>query len=95
MSHETPEILFRASAAPDLVVLVLDPATADQLADVWEFAHKTSGGLDPPARPTFLLDVAALRRAAHQAATAPAPVEYVPVGVPDRPHLSVVGGESR
>ena len=94
MSAEISETMFRASAAPGLVVLVVDPTTAGLFADVWECAHKTKGGLDPAARPTFLLDAAGLRRAAHQAGTTE-PVEYVPVGLPDRLHLSLVAGESR
>lgn len=96
MSTEIPETLFRASAAPGLVVLVVDPTTAYLLAAVWEFAHKERvGGLDPADRPRYLIDAAALRGAAHQAANTPEPVEYVPVGLPEGPHLSLVGGESR
>lgn len=81
---------LHASAGPGLVLLVLDAATARDMADAWELAH-ASGALGTP-RPEFLLDVAAIKRAAInsdiQAGDLPAPVTLVD-GTPR--HLSLVG----
>ena len=55
---------IRAEASPGgLILAFLDAPTARLLADAVEFAY-AERALDPVARPTYLHDVAALRRAA-------------------------------
>lgn len=54
--------VITASGGEGLVVLVLDPASAVDFADAWELAQ--SSGALVRARPEFLLDSLAIRRAA-------------------------------
>lgn len=84
---------IQALPSPGVVALVVDAETARQIADAWEFAHSL-GALDDDARPTYLLDSAAIRRAAVEAdilGSDDLPVQLVPVEVP---RLRLVGGES-
>jgi hypothetical protein len=89
---------IEAVASDGIVMILIDTTTARQLADAWEFTQ-ASGGLNVPQRPTFLLDVLAIRRAAiaadQQAGVELADVRFVPVGYdPAGPRLRVVGDES-
>lgn len=78
-----------AVAFDGIVMILVDSATARQVAAAWKFAH-AHGGIGDAHRPTYPLDVATILRAAidadQQAGVELADVRYVPV-VPttDRP----------
>lgn len=80
---------IRAHPGPNLVTIVVDPATARSIADAWEFTH-ASGGLDY-ARPRYLADVAHIRRAA--AAADPEPTRAALVEFLQTPGEVAAAGE--
>lgn len=85
---------IEAVARDGIVCIFTDAATARDIAAAWEHTY-AAGGLDTARRPTYRLDVAALKRAAGdadlQSGTA---VRYVPLLKPGSPRLlSLVGGE--
>ena len=93
MSDETLFTARPAGDGTDAVVVLVDAATAVQLANLWERAHRTEV-LSPAAHPLFYWDVAALKRAAADARALTGhgmPITYVPTDAPATPLLRVVG----
>lgn len=85
-----------AVARDGIVCIFVDPGTARDLANAWEFTY-ASGGLSDLPRPHFLLDCSALKNAAIEAdrqngELAKSSVRQVPLA--RQPHLRLVGGES-
>lgn len=83
--------LFSARSAPGAVILITDPTTAQVLAGLLERAYVASE-LSDETRPLWMWDVAALRRAATNAAHEATETRRVDVGFTPHARLQLVAG---